>query len=189
MNSEIENVLLRNRANFHPVVRFHPSNEKLLRLDFSSSNNELTAADINDTQRLSHYIDQKLKSQQAKFGIGGYNENRVLYKRSSLFENAGNTNDAGMDKAHFSVRSIHLGIDIWGPIGTRVFAPLGGMVHSSRRNLPGDARRRDGGARRRLPRDRSGRAADAPDGHRRGHAPRPRADPSRFLEAGNHPRG
>jgi murein DD-endopeptidase MepM/ murein hydrolase activator NlpD len=27
-------------------------------------------------------------------------------------------------------RSLHLGVDIWGPAGTKVYAPLGGMVHS-----------------------------------------------------------
>ena len=50
------------------------------------------------------------------FGIGGYNEDRVLYKRSRLFSGAAN-------------RSLHLGVDI-GPGGTEVHAPLGGMVHS-----------------------------------------------------------
>ena len=26
--------------------------------------------------------------------------------------------------------ALHLGTDIWGPVGTKIFAPLGGMVHS-----------------------------------------------------------
>ena len=27
-------------------------------------------------------------------------------------------------------RSVHLGMDIWGPAGTKLYAPLGGVVHS-----------------------------------------------------------
>ena len=81
----------------------------------------------------SQYVEKKLNSHQAKFGIGGYNENRVLYKRSSLFEPANTSKDNAIAEvlgADVSSRSIHLGIDIWGPVGTEVFLPLGGMVHS-----------------------------------------------------------
>jgi len=133
MRTEIENVLIKNRQDFHPVVHFNPGKEKLYHFDFSSSNKELTSSDIADTERFSQYIDRKLKIHHAKFGIGGYNENRVLYKRSSLFDSAGSSaaslpaRTPGID---ISARSVHLGIDIWGPVGTAVFVPLGGMVHS-----------------------------------------------------------
>jgi peptidoglycan LD-endopeptidase LytH len=124
MKTEIENVLLKNQAAFRPVVNFNPLKDKFYHFDFSSSNKEITAADIADTQRFTQYIDKKLESHHAKFGIGGYNENRVLYKRSELFE------PPGREGAGISPRSIHLGIDIWGPVGTEVYTPVGGMVHS-----------------------------------------------------------
>jgi peptidoglycan LD-endopeptidase LytH len=132
MYNELENVLIKNRTAFHPVVNFNPAAEKLFQFDFSASNKELTAADIADTQKFSHYVERKLESQQAKFGIGGYNENRVLYKRSNLFESKDSkVLPFGGDAVEaVSSRSIHLGIDIWGPVGTEVFVPLGGMVHS-----------------------------------------------------------
>ena len=132
MNNELENVLIKNRSAFHPVVDFNPEKEKLHHFDFTSSNKELTAADIADTQKFSQYVDTKLKSQQAKLGIGGYNENRVLYKRSNLFESKDSKvlPFGGDLEGVVSSRSIHLGIDIWGPVGTEVFVPLGGMVHS-----------------------------------------------------------
>jgi peptidoglycan LD-endopeptidase LytH len=132
MNNDLENVLIKNRSAFHPVVDFHPEKEKLHHFDFTSSNKELTAADIADTQKFSQYVERKLESQQAKFGIGGYNENRVLYKRSNLFEATDSKVAAleGASEGASSSRSIHLGIDIWGPVGTEVFVPLGGMVHS-----------------------------------------------------------
>ncbi|MEO5888703.1 MAG: peptidoglycan DD-metalloendopeptidase family protein [Ferruginibacter sp.] len=133
MMTEIENVLIKNRSGFQQVVKFNPGKEKLFHFDFSASNKELTAADIADTQRFSQYIDRKLDSNHAKFGIGGYNENRVLYKRSSLFEPAGFSKAPLVEEpfgVNVSSRSIHLGIDIWGPVATEVFVPVGGMVHS-----------------------------------------------------------
>jgi peptidoglycan LD-endopeptidase LytH len=53
-----------------------------------------------------------------KYGIGGYLEDRVLYKVHNYFNN------------NQQPRTIHLGIDIWGEVSTPIFAPLGGMVHS-----------------------------------------------------------
>src|SRR5690606_25662489 len=47
---------------------------------------------------------------------GGYNEQRNLYKRSELFQDAD--------------RDIHIGLDIWTKSGTPVLAVLDGEVHS-----------------------------------------------------------
>ncbi len=117
MITELENALIKNKFNFHPVVEFDPKKEKLLQFDFTTANTELGNTDISDTNIFSDYISKKLKSTGSKFGIGGYNENRTLYRRSKLFD--------GEEE-----RSIHLGIDIWGPAGTPVYTALGGMVHS-----------------------------------------------------------
>jgi len=117
MITELENALIKNKPNFHPVVTFNPLKEKLIQFDFTSGNTELRNADISDTNIFSEYINGKLKSTGAKYGIGGYNEDRTLYRRSRLF-------DGDED------RTIHLGMDIWGPAGTPVYAALGGMVHS-----------------------------------------------------------
>ena len=88
MKTELENVLLKNQSAFHPVIKMDSRKEKLYHFDFSASNEDLSPADIADTQRFSAYIDKKLKRHHARFGLGGYNENRVLYKRSRLFEPA-----------------------------------------------------------------------------------------------------
>ena len=130
MKSEMENVLIKNRTTFHPVVKFNPLKEKLYPFNFTSSNLDLTADDIVDTQKFSNYVDKTLEKNNAKFGIGGYNENRVLYKRSDLFESANSKLLITQKNLAAHTRSIHLGIDIWGPVGTEVFVPLGGMVHS-----------------------------------------------------------
>lgn len=117
MLTELENALIKNRGNFHPVVDFNPATEKLFRLDFTDSNTALGASEIADTRLFTDYVNRTLISHGAKYGIGGYKENRTLYRRSELF--------AGEE-----TRSLHLGVDIWGPVGTPVYAALGGMVHS-----------------------------------------------------------
>ena len=117
MINELENALIKNRADFHPVIDFDATKEKLFHFDFTDDNKILGASEIADTILFSDYINRTLKANDATFGIGGYKENRTLYRRSELF--------AGEEE-----RSIHLGIDIWGPAGTPVYAALGGMVHS-----------------------------------------------------------
>jgi peptidoglycan LD-endopeptidase LytH len=79
-------VLLRYSRQFHPVVPFNSAKEKLLLLDFTKNNPEIFDELINDTQKFTNYVNQKLRDARAKFGIGGYDENRELYKRSAVFD-------------------------------------------------------------------------------------------------------
>lgn len=113
----LELVLRKYQSQFHPIVDFDITKDKLFAFDFSERNTTLRSSDIADTDRFTQYVDNVLEQKGCRYGIGGYGENRILYRRSSLF---------GKDEP----RSIHLGIDIWGPAGTKVYAPFGGMVHS-----------------------------------------------------------
>lgn len=117
MITDLENALIKNAAAFHPVIKFDPAMDKFIRFDFTGANKELNAETVADTALFSGYINRELRNAGAKFGIGGYNENRTIYRRSGLF--------SGEEE-----RTLHLGIDIWGPAGTPVYAALGGMVHS-----------------------------------------------------------
>ena len=119
-NNILYDRLLANAHTFHKIVDFNPSKEKLVYMDFSDHNPELAGIDLENTNSFSLYVDQKLKKANAKYGIGGYNELRDLYSRSKVFDAVGNEEP----------RRLHLGIDIWGEVGTKVYAPLGGMVHS-----------------------------------------------------------
>lgn len=102
---------------FHPVVPFDTASDKLLLLDFTEKNKELTEYIITDTGKFTDYINAKLTSNKATYGIGGYNEHRTVYSRSNVF-------DGG------APRRLHLGIDIWGKPYTKVMAPMDGIVHS-----------------------------------------------------------
>lgn len=106
---------------FHKVVDFNHAKEKLVHFDFTYNNKELDKIDIVNTEKFSSYIEEKLKSTKARYGIGGYNELRGLYERSKVFNAFSSVDEP---------RRLHLGIDVWGEAGTKVYAPLGGMVHS-----------------------------------------------------------
>ncbi len=108
--------------NFHPVVPFDPVRDRLYPFDFTEGNTDLNAEDIADTERFAAYINRALRAHGARYGFGGYGEHRTLYARSRHF-------DADKESGE-EPRRLHLGIDIWGPAGTKVMAPLDAIVHS-----------------------------------------------------------
>jgi murein DD-endopeptidase MepM/ murein hydrolase activator NlpD len=121
MPASLIDTLLNYQSSFSGVVRFDPARQKLVRLDFTANNDELTAVILNDTGLFCSYIDQQLLRYNASFGIGGYAEHRTIYSRSSLFD----ARQAGDEP-----RRLHLGIDIWGKAGEPVMAPMDSTVHS-----------------------------------------------------------
>jgi peptidoglycan LD-endopeptidase LytH len=114
-----EEWLLGHSGEFNPVVPFEKS-DKLLLLDFTEKNKELTREIVEDTNRFIGYINNSLLKAGAKYGIGGYKEHRTVYSRSRVFD--------APDGAE--PRRLHLGIDIWGKPYTKVMAPVDGIVHS-----------------------------------------------------------
>jgi len=111
------NVLQKNSPTFHKVVPFNPSKDQILLLDFTVANTSLTDEILANTDAFAQYVEQKLGTKYT-YGIGGYAEHRTIYSRSVRFHGAEEP------------RRLHLGIDIWGAVGTPIFAPLGGYVHS-----------------------------------------------------------
>lgn len=117
----IEGILENYGQHFAPVVPFQPGSDRVVPLDFTVANTELTADMLNDTGKFCDYINQKLKEAGAKYGIGGYNEHRTVYSRSPVFD---------AEKTGEEPRRLHLGTDIWGDAGTVVMAPFDSVVHS-----------------------------------------------------------
>ena len=114
---QLKIILKKHQSEFNKIVDFDPSKDKLCLFDFTGNNKELAATDIRDTNQFNEYINARLQSTGSKYGIGGYNENRTVYRRSNLFDGT-------------ESRTVHLGIDIWGVAATKVYAPLGGILHS-----------------------------------------------------------
>ena len=62
MNTQpIISVLNRYAHDFHPVVDFNPATDKLLAMDFTAANEELTGEIIDDTKKFSAYVNQNSK--------------------------------------------------------------------------------------------------------------------------------
>ncbi|MDI9364403.1 MAG: peptidoglycan DD-metalloendopeptidase family protein [Flavobacterium sp.] len=114
----LNTILKKYQSTFAKVVPFDAANDKLLLLDFTAANTNLTNNILNNTALFSAYINTKLQTSNFKFGIGGYNEHRTVYSRSKVFDTSSEP------------RRLHLGVDIWGEAETPVFAALDGVVHS-----------------------------------------------------------
>ncbi|RYY86640.1 MAG: peptidase M23 [Chitinophagaceae bacterium] len=110
-----------------PVVPLQPG-DKLVRMNLTASNPNLNAATFTSTELFSIWVEDLLRREGARYGVGGYDEHRTIYARAEKF-----------DTATEEPRRLHLGIDIWGPAGTPVYAPLAGTVHSfADNNIFGD---------------------------------------------------
>lgn len=101
---------------FAPVVVV---NRPYRKLDFTAANVDLPTLDLADTDAFTEYVFGKMLEDNCFVGVGGYNEHRVIYRRSAHF---GDYAEEG--------RCIHLGVDIWTDALTPVSAPLPGVVHS-----------------------------------------------------------
>lgn len=117
----LEDILKKHQSGFARIVPFDLSSENVVIMDFTAANRSLQQVDIDDKNSFTNYVFDMLKHHGSDVGIGGYGEDRIIYRRSEVFTRE-------------EVRSIHLGIDIWAAAGTPVFAPLEGTVHSFKNN-------------------------------------------------------
>ncbi|WP_151089379.1 peptidoglycan DD-metalloendopeptidase family protein [Hymenobacter baengnokdamensis] len=119
MMPDFTQLLARHRAAFAPLFPFSLRGPQVALLDFTAANPLLSHPErLRDTTVFDELVREMLAEQHATVGIGGYLENRVIYRRSPHFD------------AATEPRSLHLGIDVWVPAGTPVAAPLPAVVHS-----------------------------------------------------------
>ena len=120
---ELSSFIAAHRNAFRPVFDPPLDAENTVHMDLSSSAAGLDGLDetAQDTE-----IFRRIESAGTIAGIGGYLENRSIYKETELF-------------AGDAERSIHIGVDVFMPAGTALYAPLDGEVHSfANRQTDGD---------------------------------------------------
>ena len=74
--TSLYNLLLKHSAIFAKVVPFLHQEDRLLLMDFTSSNTTLADEVVNDTAAFSNYVNALLRNYA--YGIGGYDELRTL---------------------------------------------------------------------------------------------------------------
>lgn len=121
MNSLL-NILESHRTTLRPILGKSMTDYKLCKMDFTKNNVELFNVDLNNTEKFSKYVFEKINSNNCDFGIGGYAENRIIYRKSEHF----NTEE--------EPRTIHLGVDIWASAETPFYTPIDGKVNSFANN-------------------------------------------------------
>ena len=126
--TNFEKILLRNQKSFTSIMPYDLNEERLWHIDLSSGNPEIINLNLTDNHLLSQYIFGQISRDNYKAAVGGYGEDRVIYRMNHNFATPNE-----------EARSIHLGIDIWDEAGTAIYSPLHGKIHSLQDNdLIGD---------------------------------------------------
>ncbi|GKY90558.1 hypothetical protein MPSEU_000029500 [Mayamaea pseudoterrestris] len=112
----------------HPVVVFAT---KPLIMDFTKPSNERHLAMEEERLERSKQYSMSLLPEQNQtaasiFAIGRYDENRVNMYTSPMFDDVNHDIDGYAGR-----RTIHVGIDLGGPVGTPVYSCCDGTVHSA----------------------------------------------------------
>ncbi|NRT14653.1 murein DD-endopeptidase MepM/ murein hydrolase activator NlpD [Flavobacterium sp. 28A] len=92
-------------------------------LDLSVTNKSLENESLGNATDFENYIEKQLATNHAKVAYGGYNEERNIYKRSTIFKDE-----------QTEERNMHIGLDLWIKAGTPILAALEGTVHSFQYN-------------------------------------------------------
>ena len=112
-----------NRSVFAPMFDPALTADNTLRMDLSIANQEFNG--LSEVE-LDAAILQKLANAGVIAGVGGYLEKRGMYKDTDLFQGD-------------QERSIHIGVDVFMPAGTAIYAPFEGEVQSfANRQVAGD---------------------------------------------------
>ncbi len=121
-HANLVNKVLSESKNFSQIISEDFFTKPPFIFDLTEKNAELDSAIIADTKKFQAYISKKIEKNNSLFGIGLYNEDRTIYRRSKLFAQ------------EEEPRSVHLGLDLWLPESTPIFAPIDGTVHSAQDN-------------------------------------------------------
>ncbi|MBA2330441.1 MAG: peptidase M23, partial [Flavisolibacter sp.] len=68
----LKDLLKANKEQFNQVVEFDPANDKLIKIDFTENNKELTDDILEKEDEFVHYLFRLLNDKGARYAIGGY---------------------------------------------------------------------------------------------------------------------
>ncbi len=107
---------------FEPDLATGQERVPLVYTDWSAASAELgSPAEREDVAAWTERLFSRIRGAGAVAAIGGYDEARPVYA-SAAYRHRGDERDEW--------RTVHLGLDIFLPAGTPVYAPLAGVVHS-----------------------------------------------------------
>lgn len=118
--------LAKNKNQLASMFDFNFSETPFLQLNLQVDSPELgNNHDFSTIEKFAETIDRMLAEAGVTYGLGGYGEVRPFYSTDAyrVMGNAG---------PHW--RTVHLGVDVWAPAHTAVFAPLDGIVFSVKNN-------------------------------------------------------
>jgi hypothetical protein len=130
------NITNADRESFSPVVKFpniwievndtkqKVDHYRILDLTLSSASAQL--ASPQEQEEAANNKRQRRVEPLKDYAIGRYDENRVNLYKSELFDDETNAIDG-----FAGARTVHIGIDLDGPLGTKVHAFTNGVVHSA----------------------------------------------------------
>ncbi len=119
--SRLTDMLRRNQDSIGSVFPIDLNGQTIYVFDFTENNPDLRQFDIASAKDFDRYVKETLKKHGATVGIGKYDEDRTIYKHSPLFSK--------------DERTVHLGIDVALPAGTRISAPFDSSVQSFADNV------------------------------------------------------
>lgn len=100
-----------------PVVRPDPRTSPVVVFDFSPSTLQWSREEVSVPLVASDELFARMRTAGSEIGVGRYDEERIVYTADQF-----QTDD--------EPRTVHLGIDLFQPTGSPIFAPLDGIVHS-----------------------------------------------------------
>jgi murein DD-endopeptidase MepM/ murein hydrolase activator NlpD len=108
-----------------PVIDVTISLDAYVPITISEKNKDLLNFDISSSSAWRKYIESFLEENNSDVAFGGYLEKRNIYDRSNYFKKL----------TESEKRNIHLGIDLWCNVNTKVLAVLDGEIHSFKNNI------------------------------------------------------
>ena len=121
-NNNLSAILSRHKDEFAPIFGTDLNTDAVCTLDFTVNNKYLQSTNLLDTEAFNSAVQQMLQEKNATIGVGGYLEDRFIYRRSKHFDVAAES------------RNMHLGVDVWLDAGTAVHTPIDATVHSFQDN-------------------------------------------------------